>query len=45
MSAAEQEELKKQINHDESQQLREDRKKITIFDFKPMKIIGKGAFG
>lgn len=25
--------------------MREDRKKITIFDFKPVKIIGKGAFG
>lgn len=25
--------------------MREERKKITVFDFKPLKIIGKGAFG
>lgn len=45
MSAIEQQEVKKQISHQEAQQLREERKKITIIDFKPIKIIGKGAFG
>jgi serine/threonine kinase 38 len=45
LSANEQHELKQQINHGEAQQLREDRKRITILDFKPVRIIGKGAFG
>jgi len=45
LSAFEQRELKKQINHEEAQQLREERKRITILDFKPVRIIGKGAFG
>lgn len=45
LSAYEQRELKKQINHEEAQQLREERKRITILDFKPVRIIGKGAFG
>lgn len=45
MPTSEQEELKRQINHQEAAQLREDRKKITIYDFKSLKIIGKGAFG
>ena len=25
--------------------LREERKKLTIYDFKSVKVIGKGAFG
>jgi serine/threonine kinase 38 len=45
MSSLEQTEFKKQISHDEAQQMRQERKKITIYDFKPVKIIGKGAFG
>jgi serine/threonine kinase 38 len=40
-----QEEIKKQINHEEAKLLREDRKKLSIFDFKSVKVIGKGAFG
>lgn len=45
MTPLEQQEVKKQISHEEAKQLRQDRKKISIYDFKPMKIIGKGAFG
>ena len=45
MTQLEQQDLKKQISHQEAQQLRQDRKKITIYDFKSIKIIGKGAFG
>lgn len=45
MTTLEQQEVKKQISHEEAKQLRQDRKKISIYDFKPMKIIGKGAFG
>ena len=45
MTNLEQQELKKQIAHQEAQQLRQDRKKIAIYDFKSVNIIGKGAFG
>jgi len=45
MTQLEQQELKKQIAHEEAVQLRQERKKITIYDFKPVRIIGKGAFG
>lgn len=45
MTPLEQQELKKQIAHEEAVQLRQERKKITIYDFKPVRIIGKGAFG
>ena len=45
MSVVEQQVLKRQISHQEATQLREERKKITIYDFKSLKIIGKGAFG
>ena len=45
MTSLEQQQLKKHISHQEAQQMRQDRKKITIFDFKSVNIIGKGAFG
>jgi serine/threonine kinase 38 len=45
MTLNEQDELKRQISHEEAALLREDRKKITIYDFKSLKVIGKGAFG
>jgi serine/threonine kinase 38 len=45
MTVTQQEEIKKQINHEEAKLMREERKKLTIYDFKPVKIIGKGAFG
>ncbi len=37
--------IKEEILHKEGENLRKKRKKITIFDFEPLKIIGKGAFG
>lgn len=45
MSQLEQQELKQNIAHEEAKQLRVERKKITIYDFKSVNIIGKGAFG
>lgn len=45
MSQGEQKELKREIAHQEALQLREERQRITILDFKPIRIIGKGAFG
>lgn len=45
MSANDQIELKKRINHEEAMLLRQERRKLSILDFKPLKIIGKGAFG
>ena len=37
--------IKEEILHKEGENLRKKRTKITIFDFEPLKIIGKGAFG
>ena len=37
--------IKEEILHKEGDNLRKKRKKISIFDFEPLKIIGKGAFG
>ena len=37
--------LKNEILHKEGENLRKKRQKITIFDFEPLNIIGKGAFG
>ena len=37
--------IKSEILHKESESLRKKRQKISIFDFEPIKIIGKGAFG
>ena len=37
--------IKQEILHKEVENLRKKRQKITIFDFVPIKIIGKGAFG
>ena len=37
--------IKEEILHKEGENLRKKRKKISIFDFEPIKIIGKGAFG
>ena len=37
--------IKQEILHNEGENLRKKRKKISIFDFEPLKIIGKGAFG
>lgn len=45
ISENQQDNMKKQINHEEALQLRQQRKKLSIYDFKPLRIIGKGAFG
>ena len=37
--------IKQEIFHKEGENLRKKRQKISIFDFEPLKIIGKGAFG
>ena len=37
--------IKEEILHKEGENLRKKRQKISIFDFQPLKIIGKGAFG
>lgn len=38
-------EIKKEILHKQAENIRSKRKKINIFDFSPISIIGKGAFG
>jgi serine/threonine kinase 38 len=45
LNQTEQDMLKREIQHKEAESLREGRKKVTIFDFEPMAIIGRGAFG
>jgi serine/threonine kinase 38 len=45
LSTTEQEQIKQEILHREAEFLRKKRQKITVFDFEPIKIIGKGAFG
>jgi serine/threonine kinase 38 len=45
LNNTQQEEIKKQVTHEEAKIMREERKKISIFDFKSVKVIGKGAFG
>ena len=45
LSEAQKEELKKNFLHQEAEQLRQQRKKMTIYEFIPLTIIGRGAFG
>jgi serine/threonine kinase 38 len=45
LTATEQNILKTNIQHKEAQLLREQRQKVTIFDFESISVIGKGAFG
>jgi Serine/threonine protein kinase len=37
--------IKEDIYHEEALRLREKRTAVTIFDFEPLSIIGRGAFG
>jgi len=39
------EELKKKFLHIQAEQMRQARKKMTIREFEPLTIIGRGAFG
>lgn len=45
LSTTEQSLIKNEILHKEAQVLREQRQKVTVFDFESISIIGKGAFG
>ena len=45
LSEAEQELIKQDILHKEAELNRKMRKKITVKDFEPLSIIGRGAFG
>jgi serine/threonine kinase 38 len=45
LSTIEQGLIKQEILHKEAEQLRKKRTKVTIYDFQPLSVIGKGAFG
>lgn len=45
LSSNEQLMIRQEILHREAEKLRQKRKKITVFDFEPLSIIGRGAFG
>lgn len=45
MSEQEKELIKQEIQHKEAELYRMSRAKITVKDFEPLKIIGRGAFG
>lgn len=45
LSTTEQQIIKQEILHKEAEQLRQSRKRISIFDFESIGIIGRGAFG
>jgi len=45
LTADEQDLIKQEIMHKEASALRDKRRKITVFDFEPVTIIGRGAFG
>lgn len=37
--------IRQEILRKEAEELREKRRKVTVYDFEPLTIIGKGAFG
>ena len=45
LNEQEQEIIKQDILHKEAELNRKARRKISVFDFDPLKIIGRGAFG
>ena len=45
LNSHEQSLIKQEILHREAEQLRQQRQKLSVFDFEPIKVIGKGAFG
>jgi serine/threonine kinase 38 len=45
LSPTEKELIKQEIQHKEAELFRLSRAKITVKDFDPLKIIGRGAFG
>lgn len=45
LSSHEKELIRQNIQHEHAQSLRESRRRMSIYDFEPITIIGKGAFG
>lgn len=45
LNSQEQTLIREGILHKEAEQMREKRTTVSVFDFTPLKIIGKGAFG
>lgn len=45
LSVQERSMIRQEILHKEADHLRERRQKITVYDFEPISIVGKGAFG
>jgi len=45
LTAKEKEHVKAELQHKEAELSRLSRAKITVRDFEPLKIIGRGAFG
>ena len=45
LSISEQQLIKQDVLHEEAAFLREKRKKVSVYDFEPLTVIGKGAFG
>jgi serine/threonine kinase 38 len=45
LSSTEQDLIKQKIMRREAEIMRQRRQKVSVFDFEPVKIIGKGAFG
>lgn len=45
LSPQEQDLIRLEIQRREAEHRRQKRSKITIFDFEPIKVIGRGAFG
>ena len=45
LTHTEQDLIKQKILKQETESMRKRRQKVTVFDFEPIKIIGKGAFG
>ena len=45
LSSTEQQMIKREIFHKEAEILRNKRRRVTIFDYEPIAIIGRGAFG
>jgi len=45
LSDNQQDEIRQEVLHKEAEQLRTRRRRICVFDFEPLAIIGRGAFG
>ena len=45
LSESEKKLIQEDIQHEEAKRLREQRRPVTVYDFEPLAIIGRGAFG